>query len=313
MRTRRRVIAAKIESVEGIAESLSASDTGVLVIDPKVDVDIAMHERNPARASLGSLASLPGSQKASISFSVEVKGAGAAYSAFVKPALGVYLRACGFAETIDTALGAEKATYDPASDGIPSLTINSYEDGVIKSIIGARGNVKVVANMDEAVRLEFEFTGVWNELTDGAMLTPVDEETVPPVFLSANFSIESYAAIMTSIDIDMGNVVHLRQDANSPTGYRSAIITSRKATGSFNPEMTTVLEMDWYGRWKAGTPGVLNVGDIGDTQYNKFQITAPKIMATKVSDDDNGGQVVAGHTFDAGEDTGDDEIKIEFS
>jgi len=313
MRTKRRVVAAKIEATLGTAEILTASDAGVLAIDPIVDVDIAMHERNPARASLGRLASLPGSQMAKITFALEIKGAGQAYSASVKPALATYLRACGFTETIDTSVGAEKATYDPASTGIPSLTIGCYEDGVIKSIKGAKGTVKVVANIDEPVRLEFEFTGVWNGITDGAMLTPVYESTVPPVFLNASFTIASYSALISSLELDIGNEVTLRQDINNATGYKSALIAGRHVTGSMNPEMTTVADMDWFGRWKAGISGALSVGNIGSTQYNRFKITAPRIMATKVSDEDKEGQAVAGHTFDAGEDTGDDEVRIEFS
>ena len=68
MLTKRRVVAAKAESTEGTAETLTTAEGGILAIDPKVDVDIAMHERNPAKASLGKFAALAGSRKASISF-----------------------------------------------------------------------------------------------------------------------------------------------------------------------------------------------------------------------------------------------------
>lgn len=313
MLTRRRVVAAKVESTEGTAEALTDSEGGILAIDPKVDVGINMHERNPAKASIGKLASLPGSRRASITFRAEVKGAGAAYSASVLPALDAYIMACKFARTLDTTAGAESVTYAPASSGDSSITIGCYEDGVIKSIKGARGDsCKIVSKAGEPVIMEFTFTGVWNGLTDGSMLSPTYESTVPPVFLSAGFTVDSYAAVMSAINIDIANETRLRESINTAEGFLSNVITGRKITGDMDPEMVTVATRDWYGKWLAGTTGALNIGYVGSTQYNKFKITGPALLPTKVNDDDAEGQVVAGHSFELAEDSGDDEISILF-
>ena len=75
MLTKRRVIAAKIEAVEGTGEALTAADGGILVIDPKVETDIKMSPRNPVMATLSKLADTVGSQLAKITFKVELKGA----------------------------------------------------------------------------------------------------------------------------------------------------------------------------------------------------------------------------------------------
>ncbi len=312
MLTTRRVIAAKIEVTEGTGETLTDSEGGILVIDPKVDVDIKMNPRNPVMATLSKFADIAGSQLARITFRAELKGVGSAYAAANLPALSPYLRACGFAETLDVTVDAETVTYQPASTGVPTITIGAYEDGVIKRIIGARGNVKFAGVAGEVVYADFDFLGVWDGATDGALLAPTYESTIPPTFLSANFSVAAYAAIINSFNVDMANELKLREDANKSTGYISTVITGRDPNGTFDPEMVTVAAYDWYGKWKAGTTGALNVGSVGATQYNKFKITAPKLLPRKVSDSDREGIVVAENAFQLAMDSGDDEIVILF-
>ena len=313
MLTKRRVIAAKVEATEGTAETLLAADGGILAIDPKVEVDIKMHGRNVALASLSKFADVPGAQLAKITFKAEVKGVGTAYSAINLPALGKYLRACGMSEVVDVSVGAEKVTYKPASTGVQSLTIACYEDGVIKKIAGARGNVKFSGKAGEPVYAEFEFIGALAGNTDGAMLAPTYENTKPPSMLSANFSIAAYAAIVHGFDIDLANVLSLRPDGNKAAGYISTVIAGRDPHGKFDPEMTTVAAHDWFGRWKAGTSGALNIGDIGATQYNKFKITAPTVVYRKVSDAEREGVAVADTAFQLAMATGDDEVEIVFT
>lgn len=313
MLSRRRVIAAKVEAVEGTGETLAAADGGILAIEPKVDVDIKMFERNVVMATLSKLASLTGSQLARLTFGVEIKGAGATYSATVLPALGKYLKACGFSETVDVTLGAEKVTYKPASSGVPSVTIGCYEDGVIKRLTGARGNVAIAGKLGEPIFANFDFLGVWDGVTDGAMIAPTYEGTIPSVLLSGLFTVGGYAAIISGIDVDMANVLTPREDINKATGYISTLITDRRPTGKLDPEMIPIAAHDWYGRWKSGVTGALNIGAIGAVAYNKVQITAPKLRYTKVSDADRGGNVVADTNFELVMNTGDDEIVIVFS
>lgn len=313
MLTKRRVVVAKIENTEGGGETLTAADGGILAIDPKVDVDIKMHQRRPAMATLSNLGSVPGARLARLTFRAELKGAGSAYSSSNLPAVGKYLRGCGFSETVDTTAGAETVTYKPASSGMPSLTIGCYEDGVVKRVIGARGNVKIVGKVGEPCFAEFDFLGVWDGLTDGAMLVPTFEGTKPPPLLAANFSIASYAAVIAGFEIDMGVMLKLREDANKAAGYIAAAITGREPSGRFDPEMVTVATHDYFGRWQAGTPGALNIGEIGDSQYNKVKITAPNVLYKMVSDAEREGVAVADTAFELAMNTGDDEVEIVFS
>lgn len=302
---------------QDITTLLVAADSKILPFDVKVSPDIKMNKRNPVMATLSKLASVPGSQLATVSFRVEIKGAGAAYSASVSPALAPYVRACGCAETIVTTSGLETATYKPTSTKslIPALMIDIFEDGAVKRMYGARGNVKFMGNAGETGFAEFEFTGCWNGRVDGAMLTTEPESTVPPVFLSGNFTIASFAAVIKGFEIDLANTVSLREDPNIATGYREAIITDRQPAGKFDPEDTTVALHDWYGKWKAGTSGALNIGNVGSTQYNRYKITAPKVVYNKLADADREGVAVVDASFELAKnsDAGDDEFVLEFS
>ena len=312
MLTRRRVIAAKIENVEGTAEAITVADGGLLVIDPKVDFDFNMNDREVVMDTLSKPQPVPGKTPGKITFRTELKGAGAAYSATVKPALGKYLQACGFAETVDATGGSESVTYDPASTGIPCLTMWAYEDGVIKKLKGCRGNAKFSGKNGEICFVDFEFTGVYDGVVDGAMISPTFEATVPPVLLSSAFSIGAYAANINSFDLDMANEVTLRESIATASGYVSALITDRRPTGKIDPEMVTVATYDFFGKWKAGTAAAMSLGSVGTTQYNRFTITAPKVITTKISDDERAKLMVAGMDFALAMDTGDDEISIVF-
>jgi hypothetical protein len=312
MLTKRRVVAAKVESTEGTAETLTTAEGGILAIDPKVSINITMHERNASKASIGKLAALPGSRFSTFTFKAEVKGAGAAYSASVLPALDPYFMACGAARTLVVTPGSETVTYAPASSGVSSYTFGSYEDGIIKSIMGSTGSCRLTHKAGLPVMAEFEFIGVHNGVTDGAILAPTYESTIPPIFRSAALTVGAYSPVMSGINIDFGNSMHLRESVNAASGYLSNVITDRNPTGDYDPEMVLVATQDWYGLWQAGTTAALSIGYVGSTQYNKFKITAPKMLPTNVSDDDAEGQVIAGQTFQLAENSGDDEWSILF-
>lgn len=314
MLSRRRVIAAKIEAVEGTAEAITVTDAGILAIDPKFDADITMYDRaNVKLNTLSKLVPVPGQRSGKISFKVELKGSGAAYSASVKPGVGVFLKACGFAETIDVTVGAEKATYLPASTGIPTLTIWLYEDGAVRKLRGCRGTVKFSGKVGEAVFAEFDFTGVYDGAATLAMITPTFESQVPPVLLNAAMTIDAYAAVLESFSIDMGNKIELRPSVNTPDGFLSALFVDRNPTGKIDPEMVLAATYDFFTKWTTGAVAALNIGPISNGNYNKFTITAPKCVYTKISGGERVGNITADLDFALTMNTGDDEFKLEFS
>ena len=313
IKTRRRVLAGKIEAAEGVAETLTAAEGGILALDVKWTPDIKMLQRNAALPTLSKLKQIPGLALAHVSFKVELMGRTAAFSALNLPHIDPYLRASGFAATLDVSAGVEKVTYKPASSGLPCMTIGVYSDGVRKLLTGARGSVKLSGEVGSQLFAEFDFVGAYNPVTDVTILAPTFPTFAPPLLTGASFTIGGYAAVMKSINFDMGNKLAPREDMNAVSGYKSFMITDREPTGHFDPEMNTVAEYDWYGLWKAGTSAALSLGAIGATQYNKVKVTAPTVVTTKIGEGDREGLEIADTSFQLAMGTGDDEIIIEFS
>lgn len=310
MLTRRRVIAAKIEAVEGTGETLTVAEAGILAMDVKVDFDIKVTERSINLNTLSNLAPVMGGQSGKATFKAELKGSGGASYATAGPALGIYLKGCGFQETL--ILGS--ATYKPASTGVPSLTIWVWEDGIIKKLCGCRGNVKFSGKIGEPSYAEFDFSGVWSSpVVDAAMVSPTFEGTIPPALLNATFTMDAYAGNISTFNFDMGNKVDLMENINTATGFTNARISSRTPSGKVDPEMVLVAGYDFYGKWKGGVPAALNLGPIGAVAYNKFAFTAPKAVYSKVGEGDRTGNITAEVDFSLAMNTGDDELVLTFT
>lgn len=114
MLTRKRQLAAKIEAVEGTAETLAAADAKLLVYNPKVNFDVAMFDRNPARPTFSNIGKIPGKRPAGLSFRLELRGSGAAATV---PEWGKLLQACGFGVNALKSMNIGAITNGPFQHG----------------------------------------------------------------------------------------------------------------------------------------------------------------------------------------------------
>lgn len=94
MLARIRQLAAKIESVEGTAETLAAADAKLLVYDPKISYDPEVFDRAPLRTHFSKVGKIFGKKAAKLSFRLEMRGSG---TATTEPQWAKLLKACGFA------------------------------------------------------------------------------------------------------------------------------------------------------------------------------------------------------------------------
>lgn len=107
---RKRQVAAKLESVEGTAETLVASDAGIMVnFSPKASFDPQMYERDPVRSSLTKLGKLTGKRLGSLEFNILLRGSG---SVTTDPEWVKLIKACGFAVS-----GLKKITIGAVTSG----------------------------------------------------------------------------------------------------------------------------------------------------------------------------------------------------
>jgi hypothetical protein len=339
MLVRKRQLAAKIEAVEGTAEALTAAEAKFLVYNPKVAHEIEMFTRDPVRSSFSGMGKIAGKRPAGLSFRLELRGSG---TKTTDPAWITLLKGCGFesnvlksiaigaitggpfqhGETITGGTSAGTATtsgaavtegqeYRPISSGVSSLTLGCYEDGVLKLIKGARGNVKFGFKSGEPVMLDFSFQGVEAGITDVALLTAIAHETQkPPSLLSASLLLDAYAARIGDMNISVNNTLAARDDINDSRGLLSFQITDRNISGELNPEMVTVATYDFYTKFFGSTDITLAL-NAGATTGNMFKFYSPRLQITKINDEDREGLQLAKCSFDLnGSVNGEDEFSF---
>lgn len=281
MLIRKAVLALEIEAVEGVAETIVAAD-GILVENISFTPGLEMHQRDPIRDNLSPWSSQPGLRQAGVTFDVALVGTSAAG---VAPHWGKAIQACGFGEVIT----AGKVEYKPATNSIPSVTIGWWIDGKKYLTWGARGTVTLKLENGKPGMLSFEFTGAdWADYDEVILANVVYDCTIPPVFMSANLSIDAYAAILSAIEINMNNEVALRQDANSLSGHLSAQITARKPSLTLDPENVVKATFDFFGKWRDADEMVFDTA-IGEDAGNIIRVTAPRVQFQEMSHEDRDG------------------------
>lgn len=314
MLTRRAIILGKIESTYNTDSSPVVSTDAALVEEPSWSHEGArMQERAAARPSAGKLPQVFGGTLKAVSFSMNLKGAGAAYSATVRPEADAFLRACGFSATVDTTASAETVTYVPVSTAYESITIYYYEDGILHTLTGCRGNVSFAMEAGGFVKASFSFTGHDATHTDVSFPSPTYDSVAPPVFMGMSFAVAAYSATIQTLDYDMGNVIATPASANAADGYADIEITGRDPGGSFDPERVLIATNDPIALWKAGTTLALATGLCGDTQYNRFSQSMPAIYYREISPGDRDGINTLGNGFGMSESTTDDEVTLLFT
>lgn len=314
MLTIREPILAKIEATYNTDPTPTASADAILVESPSWSHEGArMHERPASRPSLGKLKQTYGGSLKKVSFSAEVKGSGAAYSATVRPEIDVLLRACGMGATIVTTASAETATYAPASTGHESITIYYYTDGIRHIITGARGNVDFTTDAGGRILGAFTFTGHWSVVTDTAMITPTYDTASPPNFIGASFVVGGYAAIIAKLAFGLNNAIATPPSANASDGFAEIRITGRDVMGSFDPENVLVATNPFIAQWTANATRALSTGVIGTVQYNRFTVSFPATYYKEISPGDRDGIRTLEVGFGCAESATDDEISIAFT
>lgn len=311
---KRKVVLAKIESAYNSDPTPTNTDNSIQCEEPAWShVGARMTPRNPVSNNLSPLKSLYGGTLIQIVLKCPMRGAGAAYSASVRPEIDPLLRACGFSSTVDTSNGAETVTYVPVSTGHESVTIYIYEDGTLYKLTGGRGNVSFSAETGQPVYATFTITGHVSTMTDVSLPTPAYDSTIGPAFLSAGFTCHSYAAVINSLSIDAKNQIAMAPSANASDGYGEIRITGRDFGGSFDPEKVVVATHNPIAIWKAGTVAAMSIGPIGSTQYNKYDMDLPAVYYAEVGPGDRDGIQTYGLNYSAIGSSGDDDLSIVFS
>lgn len=272
MLRRKAVFVAKIESTAGTAESLTTAEGVYNARDFIIQPTIGMTRRE-GQGGFNYLPSIPEGMIGTCTIVHDIAYDGTSLPAWAS----VLLPACGWVVNG----GSAPFIYSPVSDGpgssVKTITIGHYKDGKRIVLSGCMGTFKITAPTGKPAFITFTFTGKYatNE-TDTAIIAPTYPTTLPMRFAAGAITWNSVALKTASVEVDAGNSVIMREDANATdrSGYISALVTNRAPMITADPESVLVATQDRDSLWLTPTAAAFSM-QIGTTG-SSLVIAAPK-------------------------------------
>lgn len=280
---RKRVLAAKIETTPGTAETLLAADAAFNAYNIVAQQEIEFESRE-AQGGFGMHTSLAGGRKGRITFSVDASWDGTA----TEPSWAdTFLPACGW---VKTGQVFTPRTEVPGTN-VKTLTIAVYQDGMRKILSGSAGTFTMLNPTGRTAVFNFDFMGIWQAPTDVAILAPTYPTDLGLRYASSTTTWDSVALCLENITLDSGNTVILKECAGSVSGYDYAIITNRVVTVTGNPESKLVATQDRFGKLILNSEAALTWNLDGPTN-SVLTIAAPKAQIIDIKEGDRNGLVI---------------------
>jgi len=217
----------------------------------------------------------PAGKMMSVEFSVELRGAGAAYSSSVKPEIAPLLTASGFAETLDATGGSETYTYDLADTGLGSATLYVYAGGKLHKLLGCRGTMSWDITAGGLGRMKFQMQGVLAEdPTEVALPDITYDSTQSPAAVNMGLSIDpgtAWTPAFATATLDVANEVIRLDDANAADAIEGFDLPTCKPTFKVQARAVALTTYNPYGARSAATSHTIDAV-LGSVQYNKVSI-----------------------------------------
>lgn len=264
-------LAFKTESIIGTAESLVAADGAINAYEIDMQAEITVEERE-VQGSFNRLKGSAGARKATVSFKTDLGWDGTSMPLWAS----TLFPACGVTEA--SQVWTPKSSPCGA-DSVTTVTIGFYLDGMKKTMAGCMGNFKITATAGAMGMIEWEFQGLWDPVTDVAIIDPTYPQDLPARFAEQTCSWNGTDQAIESIEFDCGNEVIMREDASTESGFLSALVVDRYPKITCNPEATLVATDNPFGDWLASTEGIFTfgfTGPSGATSDGTIVVTAPK-------------------------------------
>ncbi len=293
----------------GALNAIQAMDLSITPLDAtNVDTNIIA-------PWFGNSPSLVGTASVKCSFSVLLAGAGTAATA---PAWGALLQGCACAETTGL-LTPNRVEYLPATDGLKTVTIYWYDDGLLHKLLGCFGNVKLSAKSGEAPKLTFDFVGIdagvsatanaTAVLSNWKMPVAITKANVTDIQLGCTYATgaltggTSYNS--TGLSLDFGNEVAFAPMLTT----EQVVLKDRKVSGSMSIELTAAQEVTQMAAVKANT--LTGIGFvIGTATGNKIMLHLPSVQLINPKKEDFNGMRLIGFDMRVLPAAGNDEVRI---
>lgn len=288
---------AKVEGVYG-TDAVPVVGTDGVQLDEhlwgSIKSDWLERNRRPGAHSGGRMGPPVGSQPSGryveVNLKGVLKGAGAAYTALIKPEMDALHRGCGLQSTL-TAGPPAFHTYELRSSGHESVTLYCYAAGLLFKVVGAVGKISFEADAGKNCFVSMNFMGLLSvDPTEVALpsITYPRAAVQAPLLANNALTLAAAGVAYKGWKFDPGTKIATKRRGNAPDGhagyeiinYESPLFTAqvqRPVLATFNP----------YAVEAASTVFAV-VAPVGSVQYNRATFTIPKgqIAATMDPGDD---------------------------
>lgn len=238
----RAVMAIKIETTAGVAETLAAADGTINIFNGSVMDETEFIQRQ-GQGSASLIRGSHGARAGRATFQTDLTPGSGAHPPWALQLLA----ACGYVASTNTYT---PRTENPGSN-VKTVTIAKYTDGLYEQIHGAMGTARFNFVAGRTCLIDWDFVGVYTSATDVALIAPTYDTQLPLRFVSSALTVGSYTPKVESLTFDFGNSPRLLEDSRSATGYSHAVIETRNPTITINPETSLVAQVDIWGDWQA--------------------------------------------------------------
>lgn len=301
------VLAAKVETTSGTAETLTAAEAAFNVYDMAFAQNISTEER-PGQGAFSHSPQVPGIRTGTFTFKTEIAGDGAAG---VPGWASTFLPACGWVNST----GVFSPKSEAPGSNVKTLTINGYVNGRRQQIRGAAGTFRIVLPAGRLAMIEWTFTGAYVATADATILAPTYPTIVPMRAVAETLTWGSWNPVVESVTVDAGNEVVIRESASQAdgSGIAAAIVTARRPTITVNPEAALVAAADPWGDFIARTSRVFTY-EI-DNGTDRFVVGAPVAQVVSLGEGDRNGMLTDEITFQCNKSAaaGNDELTLTFA
>ena len=249
----RRLMRVGLEGTKGVAVTGSAY---IIAYDPVFEYTGEFVEN---KGTVGYSGHSPGSvtnKRGKASFTTDLFGDG---SAGFDSALEILFQCSGHA----VAAGVATPVTSPAAQ--VTATLELFEDGKLKRIPGASGNLTIEMTTDGKVQLKWEFEGNWLQPVDEGLPAPTLPTQKAMVFSSGSFSVDGAAVVVSKCELSTNN-----QLAWQNNHY---VITDRDPQINFDPEQKLVTDYDFEGKWSSES--TLALAAVATNGTDKATISMP--------------------------------------
>ena len=317
---RKTVILAKLETTYGTDSAPTGVADALLISNQSINPLVASNvERSNLSGSLGGSEQLVGTHYVEASFDVEIAGSGTATTA---PAWGKLLKACGFAESVQTASVDYLPITDISGVASTSLSIYYYLDGQLHKLLGARGTFSMEMGIGERPVFKFRFIGRNGGLTAATNAVPtLTAWKTPQVISDANtgdimLGAVTYAAatglitggtaaVSRGLRLDIGNNVVFQP----LLGGETVEISARDVTGAFSLDLTAAQAVTAMTDVLANTTTALGLTH-GAVAGNTVVVYAPKVQRINPSVEDLNGNALHSYALRLVPVAANDELRI---